>query len=194
MTVDQKTFLVVAELAVMDLSVIVGAVVSTNSGVAPTGPARSKATRILRCVLSGDEMWVDSIDTKVVEDLLVESPVSLKPLGPGGSLCLELVHQLKLVRVDMDHKKFMEWSRAYSSRLLQHLAENGSERAAPFRAGVKKMMAKIATEVSSYVFFAGESMDPDGALVWMKYPKDSNGTICTARAFRDGLKLDEKQI
>jgi len=100
---------------------------------------------------------------------------------------LVLAHRLQ--STGFDKKGWTAYIKDYMKRVLKHLEENKPDRVAPFKAGAQAAVKKILGSFKDWEMFTGESMDPEGSLIYMNYRED--GITPYVWMFKDGLEEEK---
>merc|ERR1712157_590804 len=77
----------------------------------------------------------------------------------------------RLQETFFDKKAFTVYIKEFMKKTLKHLEANNPDRAAIFKANAQGAVKKILGSFKEWQFFTGESMDPEGSLAFMNYPR-----------------------
>jgi hypothetical protein len=160
-----------------------------------------------------DELLSDTYKIKIVDDIILEvdgKTITCKPgdtsgVDIGGNASAEgggddvedadtvtgcnIVLAHRLSATGFDKKGWTVYIKDYMKRILKKLEESDPDRAKVFKANAPGVVKKILGSFKDWEMFTGESMDPEGSLVYMNYRED--GMTPYLWFFKDGL-LEEK--
>merc|ERR1712080_147606 len=161
-----------------------------------------------------DELLSDTYKIEIVDEVIMEvtgKTISCKPgdtsgVDIGGNASAEggdeggcddadvvtgcnvvLAHRLSAT--GFDKKGWTAYIKEYMKKVLKHLEANDPDRAVVFKKNAQGAVKKILGSFKDWEMFTGESMDPDGSLVYMNYRED--GITPYLWYFKDGL-IEEK--
>eukprot|EP00123_Amoebidium_parasiticum_P022635 comp9151_c0_seq1/m.4313 comp9151_c0_seq1/g.4313 ORF comp9151_c0_seq1/g.4313 comp9151_c0_seq1/m.4313 type:complete len:171 (-) comp9151_c0_seq1:258-770(-) len=167
---------------------------------------------IYKDVITGDELFSDSYEPKLIDDMYYEVDGRLIDVGGGidesligGNASAEggedegaadsvakvinIVHSHQLQEVPYDKKSYTAYIKDYMKSLKTYLSEKKPDRVDPFMKGIQPVVKKILGNFGDYQFFTGESMNPEGMVVLMNYRDD--GITPFFIFFKDGVKEEK---
>jgi len=118
------------------------------------------------------------------EDAEGENPTA----ADGGTVetVIDVVDKFKYTETSFSKTDFVNYLKAYSNRVKDHLTKNAPERVTKFQDGMKLLAPKMVGKVSDAEFFFAESMDGEAQLIFSYY----HGEEAAPRFvyIREGLK------
>jgi len=167
---------------------------------------------IFKDMFTNDEVASDSYKYKIIDDVILEiegKTISCKP-GQiddalfGGNASAEggdegtdeemitgcnvaLAHRLQATA--FDKKSWTVYIKDFMKRVLERLMKDDPDKAAEFKKGAQASVKKILGSFKDWEMFTGESMDPEGGLIYMNYRED--GVTPYLWIFKHGL-IEEK--
>lgn len=169
---------------------------------------------VYKDIITGDELLSDSYPYKDIDGVLLEVPAKLITKG-GNVECniganpsqeeqeealddgqtervLDVVDAHKLVPTGIDKKGYMGHLKLYMKAVKAKIEETKSEEAAKeFQANVQPVVKQLLSEFKELDFYLGESMNPDGMMVLLKYKDIDGNDEPFFYFFKDGL-VEEK--
>ena len=153
---------------------------------------------IYKDFISGDELCSDSYPMKELHDgaIMEVSGANIKEDGGidesliGGNASAEgedagagaddgavtginVVMTHKLCETAFAKKDFKVYMKDYLKKTIEHLkAEGKDDRIPAFKKGAQAAMMEIMNSFKDWVLYTGESMDPEGSLVFGNYRED----------------------
>jgi len=153
---------------------------------------------IYKDFISGDELCSDSYPMKELHDgaIMEVSGQNIKESGGidealiGGNASadgadadagaddsavtgINVVMTHKLCETAFAKKDFKVYMKDYLKKTIEHLkAEGKDDRIPAFKKGAQAAMMEIMNSFKDWVLYTGESMDPEGSLVFGNYRED----------------------
>jgi len=109
--------------------------------------------------------------------------------GAEGSVAetvIDVVDKFHYTSTSYSKADFLNYLKAYSNRVKEHLTKTAPDRVAKFQEGLKLLAPKMVAKISDAEFFFAEAMDGEAQLVFSYYHEEE-----TAPRFvyiKDGLK------
>lgn len=167
--------------------------------------------KIYRDLISGDELGSDTYPTEVLHDavlkikckLMTEScDIDESALGGNASADgaddgagadatsitgVNLVMSHKLIETNMGKKDFQVYLKAYMKDIKKKLDADHPDRVNAFQKGCTAFAKELLKDYKEFQLFMGEKMDPEGALVYVKW----DGETPYAYIFKDGIEEEK---
>lgn len=102
---------------------------------------------------------------------------------------MDMVLAHRLSATGFDKKGWTVYIKDFMKRVLKRLETESPDKAAEFKAGAQAAVKKILGSFKDWEMFTGESMDPEGGLIYMNYRED--GLTPYVWIFKHGL-IEEK--
>ncbi|KAL6080602.1 Translationally-controlled tumor protein [Balamuthia mandrillaris] len=162
--------------------------------------------KIYKDIFSEDELSSDSFPLTLEDDVVykIETKLITKTedgydmAGDGAgeetydstsTTVNNLVDAHRLVETSFTKASYMTYIKGYMRKLKTHLEQNAPDRVQPFMKGAQEFIKKVVGDFSEYQFFTGESMNPDGMVVLMRYSED--GQTPFVYIFKDGCREEK---
>lgn len=100
---------------------------------------------------------------------------------------IDVVLANRLVSFEMGKKDFIKHIKEYSGRLMAKLTEDDPTQTDVFKKGSAKFVKELIGEYKEWEFYCGESMNPDGMLVMVKW----DGETPYVYLFKHGLEAEK---
>eukprot|EP00005_Dracoamoeba_jomungandri_P006125 CAMPEP_0174251106 /NCGR_PEP_ID=MMETSP0439-20130205/1041_1 /TAXON_ID=0 /ORGANISM="Stereomyxa ramosa, Strain Chinc5" /LENGTH=163 /DNA_ID=CAMNT_0015331341 /DNA_START=62 /DNA_END=553 /DNA_ORIENTATION=- len=158
--------------------------------------------KILKDIVSGDELASDAypceeeddcvfkittkLITKAADGYQYDEPDAQTDVSSDAVTVNNLVDAHRLVETTFTKKSYMVYIKGYLQALRAHLREHNPERTKAFMKAAQVFVGKVSKDFRDYQFFTGESMNPDGMVVLMKYSED--GQTPYVYIFKDGVE------
>lgn len=109
---------------------------------------------------------------------------------------LNVVKAFQLNETNYDKKGYMMAVKEYMAKLKKRLEEKNPERVDIFMKGAQNFVKEVLSNFDEYVFFCGESYDPEGMVILCRYfeEKGADGQTKIKPVlyfFKDGLKEEK---
>lgn len=147
---------------------------------------------IYKDIFTSDELFSDTFPMELVDDVvyklkgkmrtesfevsdtLIGGNASAEGGGDegGDSACqsgVDVVMNGRLNEYALDKKAYMTHIKEYMKRVKDRLQTDKPDQVETFTSKVQKFVKGVLGEFKEYQFFCGESMNPDGMLVLMKW-------------------------
>jgi len=173
--------------------------------------------KIYRCIVSGDEMFTDSVKINVIDECLYEvyckhvvrkeGDVVLDGANPSAEEAdegsddavqagLDVVLNQRLVDAPMDKSGFKSYLKTFTKALQEKWKEEGmsDEKIAEAKGKIMEGVKKILPKLEDASFYMGESMNPDGLVGVLEYrdgAADDGGEAPILLFLKHGL-IEEK--
>eukprot|EP01115_Flamella_aegyptia_P012329 TRINITY_DN609_c1_g1_i1.p1 TRINITY_DN609_c1_g1~~TRINITY_DN609_c1_g1_i1.p1 ORF type:complete len:165 (-),score=64.12 TRINITY_DN609_c1_g1_i1:158-652(-) len=157
-------------------------------------------------VFSGDEMFSDALNPKVVQGCLYEVEAKMVSAGEevGGLVpegedvddsveqVLNVVKYAKLNETTFTKKQFITWFKRYMKKVLAYLQENNPDRVGEFKTEAGAVSKVLVKKFKEFTFYVGESYDQEAGLAMSFWnSKDDGSCVPTFWFFRDGVKEEK---
>lgn len=171
---------------------------------------------LFKDILTGDEMFTDSIKYKLVDDCIFEiecehvtrkqGEVSLDGANPSQEEVdegteenvesgLDLVLNMRLVETGFSKADYKNYLKTYTKALMDKWKEEGKseEEINEAKSKLTEAVKKVLPKIGDVQFYLGESANPDGIVALLEYrPNKSGGETPVMMFFKHGL-VEEKQ-
>ncbi|KAF9334998.1 Ribosome associating protein [Podila minutissima] len=154
---------------------------------------------IYQDIITGDELFSDAFDVKEVDgsyqidcamiqvkqgaDVDIGANASAEEAGEdledGVEIVNNVVYSFRLQSTSFDKKGFTVYVKGYLKALKAHVAAQAEKDGKDVEAATKAFESEITPEVKKilgsfkdYEFYVGESMNPDGGLLFLNYRED----------------------
>jgi hypothetical protein len=147
---------------------------------------------IYKDIFTGDELFSDSFPMELVDDVvyklkgkmrtesfevndsLIGGNASAEGGGDDGGDAatqsgVDVVMNGRLNEYALDKKSYMTHIKEYMKRVKERLQADKPDQVDTFTSKVQAFVKGVLGEFKEYQFFCGESMNPDGMLVLMKW-------------------------
>ncbi|KAF3926905.1 hypothetical protein ABW20_dc0105478 [Dactylellina cionopaga] len=159
-------------------------------------------------IITGDEVFSDSFNPKLVDDVVYEVDCSMmtvkkgvdvdiganasaeeaeESLEEGAELVNNIVHSFRLQPTQFDKKSYLTHLKGYMKVVKRKMTEKGAneEAVAKFEKDASTYAKKIISGFKDYEFYITESMDPDGIVLLLNFRAD--GVTPYFTIWKDGL-------
>ena len=170
---------------------------------------------IYKDIISGDELFSDTYPISLVDDVMYrvvgkyvtekagdyDAAIGANPsaeeacegVDDGSIYGINVVVANRLLPTPIDKKSYMTYIKAYMAKIKSKLEEDNPDRAKVFVEKIPPQVKKIISEFKEYEFFTGETMNPEGMIVLLKYEDNAEGNEePILYFFKDGL--DEEKV
>jgi len=154
-------------------------------------------------ILSGDEMFTDAFNPKLIDDIVyevdckmvtegnVDVNIGANPSTEEQEESLEdtvktvnnVVHTFRLQPTSFDKKSYLTYLKGYMKAVKAAIPE---ERRPAFETGAQAYAKKLVGDFKNYEFFTGSSSNTDGMVALLNYREDGITPYLTF--WKDGLK------
>lgn len=130
--------------------------------------------KIYKDVLSGDKMFDDSFNMKLVDDSFYEVETINTPVaGDQGTVYINnLVKVYNLQVISVAKHDVSSLLDRYTKRLNDHLQQNDSGNQVDVNEKTKSLKERVVSNFDDYVFYTGASMDPAAMIVLFSTRED----------------------
>jgi len=172
--------------------------------------------KVFKDIFSGDELFTDSYEVKLVDDVLYEvigkhvSRTEGEVVLEGSNASAEgadadegtdsstvsgidFVLDNRLTETGFGSKKdYTTYLKDYMKKVQKYLEENGrTDEVDGFKAGAQKVVKELLGKFKDLSFYQGESMDPDAMVLIVDYKEINGEEKPVLLAFKHGV-LAEK--
>ena len=164
---------------------------------------------IYKDVISGDELFSDSYNIKLIDDCYYEiegkritekegdysAMIGANPSAEGGGdddfdSCektdINIVIAHKLQQTYFTKKQFMGYIKDYMKSLVEKIKETDPEKIKEWKDKLQAKVKDILAHFDAYEFYYGESMNPDGCVLFLNYREDGITPFFTV--FKDSVE------
>eukprot|EP01004_Peranema_trichophorum_P009614 NODE_8361_length_685_cov_89.578292_g7739_i0.p1 GENE.NODE_8361_length_685_cov_89.578292_g7739_i0~~NODE_8361_length_685_cov_89.578292_g7739_i0.p1 ORF type:complete len:171 (-),score=35.65 NODE_8361_length_685_cov_89.578292_g7739_i0:118-630(-) len=168
--------------------------------------------RIFRDIVSGDELFSDSLPMKEIQDGAVfevqakyitistendfdigannSTEEAAEELESSSKQVINIVHFNRLVEAaGYDKKGYMSYIKGYMKAIKEHLEKTNPGRVADFQKSAAEYVKKVLANFDDYALYTGESMNGEAMLILCKFADD--GMSQTFYFWKDGLKEEK---
>lgn len=169
---------------------------------------------VFKDLITGDEMFTDSIKYKLVDDCIYEvecshvtrrlGDVALDGANPSAEELeegtdevvesgLDLVLNMRLVETGFSKSDYKNYLKTYTKALQEKWKEQGKSDAEISEAKTKltEAVKKVLTKFDDLQFFLGESSNPDGSVALLEYREGASGEVPIMLFFKHGLEEEK---
>jgi len=167
---------------------------------------------IYKDIISGDEMFSDAYNFKLVDDVIYEVDCAMITIKKGADVDIganasaeeasdeleegtetvnNIVYSFRLNQTSFDKKSYLLHVKTYMKKVKEKLTESKcpADEITKFEKGAQGFVKKILANVKDYDFYTGESMDPDGMVAFLNFREDGiTPYICF---WKHGLKEEK---
>lgn len=149
---------------------------------------------IYKDVITGDELFSDSYSIKLFDECYYEvegklhtekdgdysGMIGANPSAEGGDEGLDpsertdinIVIAHKLQKTYFQKKSFLIYIKDYMKRVIEHIDETDSGKIESLKRKLQAKVKNILENFNDYEFYSGESMNPDGCVLFLNYRED----------------------
>jgi len=170
--------------------------------------------KVFKDVFSGDELFTDSYDVKLVDDVMYEvvgkhvtrtqediqlegANASAEEFDEGTESSsvsgIDLVIDNRLTETGFGSKKdYLTYLKDYMKKVQKYLEDNGqADQVEAFKAGANKAVKELLGKYKDLSFYQGESMDPDAMVLIIDYREVDGEEKPILLAFKHGVVAEK---
>jgi len=150
---------------------------------------------IYKDIITGDEMFSDAYDMKLVDDVAYEVDCKMITIKKGADVDIganasaeggeeeledgtetvnNVVYSFRLTPSSFEKKSYLSHIKGYMKKIKGKLEESNasSDEVTQFEKGAQALAKKIIGSYKDWEFYVGESMDPEGMVALLNYRED----------------------